>query len=61
MYWLPHDTAETDGFQQGKVDVFNLDAARVFPSLLSSGLTFTSVQAAGAHWLADAVYPACGM
>ena len=26
------------GFSKGKVDVFNLDATRVFPSLVSSGL-----------------------
>ena len=26
------------------------------PSLVSSGLSFTSVQTAGAHWLADAVF-----
>ena len=38
----------------GKVDIFNL-AARELPSLVTSGLSFTSVQTDGTHWLADAV------
>ena len=45
--------AETDG----KVDVFNRDAARELPSLVTSGLPFISVLTAGAYWLTDAVHP----
>ena len=41
---------------KGKVDVFNL-STRELPSLVTSGLSFTSAQTAGAHWLADAVHP----
>ena len=41
----------------GKVDVFKLAATPELPSLVVSGLSFISVQTAGAHWLADAGQP----
>ena len=54
MYWLPHDTAETDGLKQG--EICRSQPYRVTIPL-TSGLSFISVQTAGAHWLTDAVHP----
>ena len=45
------------GQSTGKVDVFNLTATCESPSLVTSGLSFTSVRTAGDHWLADPVHP----
>ena len=56
--WLPRDTVDTDGFEQGKVDVLNL-ATRELPSLVTPTISFTFVQTAGAHWMADTVQPFC--
>ena len=39
------------------LDLFNLAAARELPFVVTSGLSFTSVQTAGADWLADAANP----
>ena len=55
MHWLPYDTAGSEGKNTGKVDVLKL-AIRELPSLVPSGLSLTSLQTAGAHWLADAVH-----
>ena len=42
---------------KGKLDVFSLAAAGELSVFVISGLSFTSIQAPGAQWLADAVYP----
>ena len=55
VYWLPHNAAKTDGMKQGKVNVFNLATAQWLPSLVTSGLSFISVQITVTDWLADAV------
>ena len=55
-YWLPHNTAETDG-GRSKVDVINLATLELSSLNATSGLSLTSVQTAGAHWLTDAVPP----
>ena len=44
------------GLSKGKVDVFNF-STRELPFLVTSGLSFTSGQTAGTHWLSDAVHP----
>ena len=55
-YWLPHNTAETDG-GRSKVDVINLATLELSSLNATSGLSLTSVHTAGAHWLTDAVPP----
>ena len=55
-YWLSEDSADTSGLKQEKIDVVSPAAIRELPPLVTSGLSFTSVQSAGAHWLAEAVH-----
>ena len=50
-------TAKLTGKNKGKVDVFSLAASRELQSLVTSHLSFTSVQMRGARWPADAVHP----
>ena len=57
-YWLPHiQYRGTWRVPSGKVGVFNLTAARQLLPHVTSGLSLTSVQTAGAQWLVDAVHP----
>jgi len=39
------------------VSIFNLTTTQEVPSLVTSSLSITSVQTAGAHFLVDAVHP----
>ena len=56
MYWLTHDTAETNGFKQGEGRRIQPFYQRITnPCDLWPFLHFS--QTAGAHWLADAVHP----
>ena len=55
-YWLSEDSADTSGLKQEKIDVVSPAAIRELPPLETSGLSFSSVQTAGAHWPADAVH-----
>ena len=50
---LQRSVARTNGLNHGQVAI-NL-AVRELPSLVTYGTSFTSVQTAGTHWLADAV------
>ena len=43
------------GWSKGKVNIFNLATVQWLPSLVTSGLSFTSVQMTVTDWLADAV------
>ena len=52
---LPRDTAVTDRLK--KREGRRIQLYHEFPSLVTSGLSFTSVQKTIIHWLADAVHP----
>lgn len=55
--WLPHNTAETDGLKQGKARRIRPFRYTRVTILVTSGLSFTSVQTTGVYWLAEAVNP----
>ena len=53
---VPYNTAETDGLRQGEGRPIQPCLYLKLPSFVTSDLSCTPVQMAGAHWLADAVH-----